>query len=363
MDVLVVTVVHDPEDARIRHRQIRALVDAGHRVTLAAPFSGYARPMPDDLSAVDLPRAHGLHRTAAARAVRRLLKARAHRFNIVLVHDPELVPVMAGLDIPGAVWDVHEDTAAAIEMKTWLPGFARPAAVAAIRGAERYAEKRMSLILAEESYADRFGEHHAVVGNSVVVPDLPDHSTPRDNRVIYLGRLTRARGAAEMVELGRRLAPEIEIHLLGPADDDCATDIRAAHDTGAVHWHGFRPNDEALAMLPGALAGLSLLHDQPNYAWSRPTKLIEYMAHGLPVITTPNPSSAELVHRHGCGVVVPFGDVAATEAAVRDLAGDLDEHRRFSAAGRAAARENYSWQAHAGVFVDTLEKVAAEAAR
>jgi hypothetical protein len=28
--VLVMTVVHHPEDARILHRQIRALVDAGH---------------------------------------------------------------------------------------------------------------------------------------------------------------------------------------------------------------------------------------------------------------------------------------------------------------------------------------------
>ena len=35
--VLVMTVVHHPEDARILHRQIRALVDAGHEVTYAAP--------------------------------------------------------------------------------------------------------------------------------------------------------------------------------------------------------------------------------------------------------------------------------------------------------------------------------------
>ena len=33
--VLVVTVVHDPEDARIRHRQLPALLDAGHDVVYA----------------------------------------------------------------------------------------------------------------------------------------------------------------------------------------------------------------------------------------------------------------------------------------------------------------------------------------
>ena len=33
MRVLVCTVVHNPADARILHRQIRALLDAGHEVT------------------------------------------------------------------------------------------------------------------------------------------------------------------------------------------------------------------------------------------------------------------------------------------------------------------------------------------
>ncbi|SNR87651.1 hypothetical protein SAMN06265360_12647, partial [Haloechinothrix alba] len=33
MRVLVVTVVHNPRDARIRYRQIRALLEAGHEVT------------------------------------------------------------------------------------------------------------------------------------------------------------------------------------------------------------------------------------------------------------------------------------------------------------------------------------------
>ena len=41
MHVLVMTVVHNPEDARILHRQIRALVDAGHEVTYAASYTAH----------------------------------------------------------------------------------------------------------------------------------------------------------------------------------------------------------------------------------------------------------------------------------------------------------------------------------
>ena len=39
--VLVITVVHDPDDARIRYRQLSALLRMGAKVTYAAPFSAY----------------------------------------------------------------------------------------------------------------------------------------------------------------------------------------------------------------------------------------------------------------------------------------------------------------------------------
>jgi hypothetical protein len=39
MRVVVCTIVHHPADARIYHRQIRALLDAGHEVTYVAPVA------------------------------------------------------------------------------------------------------------------------------------------------------------------------------------------------------------------------------------------------------------------------------------------------------------------------------------
>lgn len=357
MDVLVLTVVHDPEDARIRHRQIVALRDAGHQVTLAAPFTEYGRPIPDDIASIDIPRSVGSRRYSALRAARQLLKRRGRDFDVVLMHDPELVLASAGLSIPGLVWDVHEDTAAAIRMKPWLPRLLRPAAAMFIRRIERSAERRMPLILAEDSYNARFREVHPVVRNSVVAPASVDAEV--GNHVVYLGRLTRPRGALDLVELGRRLQPDIEVHLIGHADPDCLGAIRAAHEEGVIRWYGFLPNDEALATLPGALAGLSLLHQQPNYANSRPTKIVEYMAHGLPVITTPNPASAELVERYECGVVVPFGDPDATEAAIRALHADPDRRRQLVTAGRRAVKQHFSWSTDADLFVSTLEKLTA----
>jgi glycosyltransferase involved in cell wall biosynthesis len=352
--VLVVTVVHDPEDTRIMHRQIAALREVGHDVTFAAPFTDYGRPLPVELDAVDLPRAVGTHRLAAALAARRLMRDRGRQFDIVLLHDPELVATTAGFRAKGLVWDVHEDTAAAIAMKTWLPQLARPLASVIVRRIERYGEKRLRLLLAEESYASRFRRHHPVIPNSAVIPSMP-LPFPADDRVVYIGRLTRHRGAFEMIELGRLLAPDVTVHLIGPADGDCRSRLREAHAAGMIQWHGFVPNEDALPLLHGALAGLSLLHDQPNYAHSCPTKIMEYMAHGVPVITTPNPSSAELVEKHECGMVVPFGDIDAARVAVDTLRSDVALRKRMSESGREAAERRYSWAIDAPRFVTVLE--------
>ena len=45
MRVLICTVVHHPADARIYHRQIRALLEAGHQVTYIAPFGEPGAPV------------------------------------------------------------------------------------------------------------------------------------------------------------------------------------------------------------------------------------------------------------------------------------------------------------------------------
>lgn len=344
MRVLIVTVVHDPEDARIRHRQLGSLLETGTQVSYAAPFTAYGRIPPAGVRALDLPRARGRRRLAAVRAARALIRSEAPRHDIVLVHDPELLLAVAGLHRHAArVWDVHEDTAAALGMRAWMPGTLRPLAEQAVRLLERWADRRLRLLLAEDGYAQRFAHPHPVVPNSVLVP-VAEPPPPGDERVVYLGRLTLPRGAAEMVELGRRLGSEVRVELIGGADPDCATLITRAEQRGWVRHHGFVPNTQALDLLGGALAGLSLLHDEPNYAHSRPTKAMEYMAYGIPVVTTPNAVSVDLVQRHGCGVVVPFGDVDATANAILALRADADRRQALGAAGRRAAVAELDWR-------------------
>ena len=361
---LVVTVVHHPDDARIRYREIGALLDAGWRVTYAAPFAahGLARQTgPVGLETADLPRAVGRQRLAALRSARELLRLRGGDHNVVLLHDPELLLIRPGLDLPPVVWDVHEDTAAAMTLKPWLPGPMRHPAAVAIRAVETIAARRVHLILAEESYRDRFGDGHPVVPNTVRVPERVAPSA--DSRLVYLGHVTLARGAAELVHVGREVnritGGETRLLVIGAADKAARGLLLPAATVGEIDWAGFVPSSEALSLLDGAMAGLSLLHDEPNYRGSLPTKLVEYMAHGVPVVTTPLPLARDLVQRAGAGVIVPFGDPNAVVQEVLRLRADPARRATMGDAGHRLALAEHDWRTLSSGFVDEITRVAA----
>src|SRR5699024_5131074 len=89
-------------------------------------------------------------------------------------------------------------------------------------------------------------------------------------------------------------------------------------------------------------------------------KIMEYMAHGLPVITTPNPASADLVQDGGCGAVVPFGDVERVAAVLREWLGNRTKRTRLGAAGYGYARKRLDWSHDGAEFATTIERAAGD---
>jgi glycosyltransferase involved in cell wall biosynthesis len=358
---LVVTIVHHPQDSRIRYRQIATLLDAGWDITYAAPFTEYGLEITDEprMRHLDLPRALGRRRLRALRAARSMLRDEASEHDVLLLHDPELLLTLPGLPLPHVVWDVHEDTAAAVTLKPWLPRALRPLVSWFVTRMERLAESRVHLILAEYAYQDRFCDQHLVVPNVHRVPEsvpLPDQP-----RVVYVGSVTWARGAAELVETARLVAAKtdgaVRTIVIGSASGDVRVMLRKAEREGILEWLGYVPSDRATEIVTGSMAGLSLLHDEPNYRISLPTKVTDYIACGIPVVTTPLPLAREVVDGVGCGIVVPFADPAAAAAAVLELWADADRRRSMGAAGHVAALERYNWSRHAQEFVAELERV------
>ena len=353
MRVVVATVVHHPSDARIFHRQIEALLSAGHEVTYLAPFDRGGTPSRDGLSCRELPRSRGWRRLSSLRAASTALAEETIEAHVAIVHDPELTLLGRSISCP-KVFDIHEDLRAQVEDKDWIPRLFRPVGRILAAMLEERATKRFELMLAEDSYLGRYPSG-VVIRNRPVLPDKVKSSG--NSRLVYVGRVSLGRGLETMLAANRLVGNGRTLDLYGPVDSSAQALLAENESEGTVVSHGFTAGPAALQLIQGAMAGLSLLRDLPNYRHSMPTKILEYMANGVPVITTPLPEACRLVEETGAGIVVPFDDPEAVADAVETLS-DPAFRQQCSDNGRRAVAERYDWATEAGLMVDFLEGVA-----
>ena len=69
----------------------------------------------------------------------------------------------------------------------------------------------------------------------------------------------------------------------------------------------------------------------------------EAMWHGLPCLGSTADAAGEVIAQGETGLLVPYGDVAAIEAALTSLLGDPDARARMGEAGRRRARERFGY--------------------
>ena len=141
---------------------------------------------------------------------------------------------------------------------------------------------------------------------------------------VYLGTLDRYRRPEVMVDaaaLVGRVMPEFRLMVIGEADEpsDRGWLQRHAVETGAarwVHFTGRLPFDQALALAQRAQVGLSPVPRSPLTEVGSPTKAVEYLACGLPVICNDQPDQAWVVEQSGGGRVVALDARAFADAII-----------------------------------------------
>jgi glycosyltransferase involved in cell wall biosynthesis len=224
-------------------------------------------------------------------------------------------------------------------------------AAAAFREAEAHFAAQADLVLASAPalaermrtlnervfYAPNVADTDRFATALEVGPTDPAMATLRGPRIVFTGAVVATKLDLELLEGVARARPNWSIALVGPVGaGDPRTNISSLERLPNVHLLGARRYADLPAVLRGADVALVpyAINDLTRSVF--PMKVYEYLAAGLPVVTTPLPALAETA-----GVVVA-ADAPATVAAVeRALAEDGPAARR---ARSAAVREN-SWDA------------------
>lgn len=153
--------------------------------------------------------------------------------------------------------------------------------------------------------------------------------------LVYAGSVGLAQGLGTLLDAVEPLAGEgVAVRILGEGfeRDQLAADA-ARRDLRHVHFEPGVPRDRIPAVLAAADGILTLLRRGPLYEHSLPTKLLEGLAAGRPLVVSAAGEAARIVADAGAGVVAAPEDPAALREAIRAL-GSGDRQ----AMGRAARR-------------------------
>lgn len=302
--------------------------------------------------------------------------ATAHRTgpaDVVLVESPPLFLAGAAIAYARAkraalvvnVADLWPDSA--IE----LGALSSPAAIGAARAVERAAYRAAAAIACPtEGIARTLAERPESAGKEAlmlpavdlerfdpspvgVLGDGASSRRPGSNveaaplRVLYAGTVGMAHGLETLIDAADLLAadhdgPPLEVTIAGDGAEAAALRARLERQGPAgVRMLGAVPSERIPGLYAESDVAVVMLRDRPIFHGALPTKMLEAMAAGRPVVLAAAGEAARLIERAGAGVVVPPEDPVVLAAAFRDLAADPERRARLGAAGRRAVEAEF----------------------
>jgi glycosyltransferase involved in cell wall biosynthesis len=343
---MVASTVHLARDQRIVAREAGTLAAAGYRTVVVARGEPEVACAPN-LEFIALPDVS----TRVGRVLRlQPLVARsviALRPRVLHVHDPELIPLALLVRLWGtrAVYDAHESLDLDIDAKEWIPGPLKPIATLGAGLLLAAADHLDAVVAATPAIAASFASEVAVVENYPPLADFADVVPALDGRcVLYIGGLQRIRGIGVLIDAVEQV-PGLRVILAGAfTEPQFEAELRRRSGWSRVEFVGWQDRRGLARLASRSTIGVVPLSRNPNYEMSLPTKMFEYMAAGLPVVSTDLPVAKDILDSTGAGLVVPASDPRALAQTISTLIEDPSRARRMGEAGRRAVSETYNWE-------------------
>jgi glycosyltransferase involved in cell wall biosynthesis len=356
------TAAHAQIKSRTLHRICLPLAAAGVQIQYVSPAR--ETPTHEGVEFVRIPTA----RSRVGRVVRsvKLLRELA-RLGATIYHfqDPELLPVgfaLKALFRKRVIYDAYEDFPSMAEASSSLPRWTRGPAARVVRMAEHLAACSFDAITTADPFTlkrlARAGQSKKRVfynfPNLDFFPDVA--ATPKPFDIVYRGGLSDRAGTytlLDALDLLKSRAEKPRLLLIGYFDNSGAQRaleerIRALALQEQVEIVG-RVEHEAMAeALSRARIGVCPLEDLPKFRLNIPVKVFEYLACGLPVVSTDLPPIRPFLRNSQAGLLCTPGDAADMARAIGWLLDHPEDARRMGEQGHRLieARFNNEGEAH-----------------
>jgi glycosyltransferase involved in cell wall biosynthesis len=274
------------------------------------------------------------------------------------VHEPGLLSsVLAKAGSRPVIYDVHETYLDILKSSDWIPRWTRPLAALAWDQWERQLVRRCAgIIVTTRQQSLRYEALHSrvrIIANyphGQSVEDLPP--VKRDGiTCVFAGVLRPDRGISQMlraVALLKERGLVVRLALAGtPLSDEYLSSLHAeAKRLGIeklMRYHGVLSNREAFIFQHQGSIGLIADLPYRYFLTVVPTKLMECMSLGLPVVCSDLPVYREVAGATGAGIMVDPTKPEKIADAIERLVLNPDLARQMGEAGRRAVRERFNW--------------------
>ncbi|EAP77334.1 probable glycosyltransferase [Roseovarius nubinhibens ISM] len=263
------------------------------------------------------------------------------------------------------IYDVHEDYPEAVSENYRLPKVARKLLPPIVRFVEWFSSPFFSsIVTVTPQIQKRFPSKKTIlVRNWPLVEEFHEPvDTPMRDRPMefaYIGTITRNRNILGMIDaVGSLRETGATLRLAGDFTIEADRHV-ALTRTGwdRVKFDGWVSREGVADILANARAGLVVLRPVEHEMLTLPIKLFEYMAAGVPVISSDFPLWREIVEEVGCGLLVDPENPEEIAAAMRWMIENPEEAEAMGHRGRAAILSRLNWEQEAETLIQTYETI------
>ena len=174
-------------------------------------------------------------------------------------------------------------------------------------------------------------------------------------RIVYCGTVGMAQGVGTLLDAARLLeqSGQFGFEIVGDGAERLELEKRARSlGLNTVTFVGRSAREEVPERIAMADAAVISLRNLALFEDALPTKLLEYMAAGKPVIAAASGQVARLVEATGCGIACAPEDPGAMASAIKSLAADPSQAYEMGLCGRRYVEAHLSREQ----FVERLEE-------
>ena len=278
------------------------------------------------------------------------------RPDLVHIFVPELIPVAYLFRLLGSevIYEVQENLYKKFQIK-------KHNNLAVYRAMfwflDRLARKHFFLIFTEDAYLYEYkslSRPFAIVHNYVSLSFIDKYSKERklsdQPTFFYSGVISFERSFDVLVAAVAILVqkyPNIHIHMFGPVrfgEREVSNLPMYSKVSQHFTFYGYTDLKVALMKASEAVAGIALLKSVADYPESLTTKLFEYMALQLPVITSDFPLYMKVLDSSKCGFCISPENAESLAEKMGWLILHKSEATRMGSNGREAAERLYNWE-------------------